>query len=80
MLFDFGRERRLSFWMVNTIIPLDLAYIDADGLVVDTYRLVPETRDRMSSTAPARYAIEVNAGVLSAIGLKRGDQVQIPTE
>lgn len=80
MLFKFGREQRLAFWMANTYIPLDLVYLDGDGVVVDTYRLVPESRERIRSTAPAQYAIELNAGVVSKIGLKRGDKIEIPME
>jgi hypothetical protein len=80
MIFVFDHSRELSFWMKNTIIPLDIAYLESDGTVVKTYTMAPldERVGQYSSGRPAQYAIEVNAGVWSAIGLKPGDRVAIP--
>lgn len=82
MLFVFDFSTRGSFWMKNTIIPLDIAYIAADGRVVSTYTMTP-LDDRSNQYAPAdlyRYAIELNAGQLERLGVKPGDILQIPAE
>lgn len=81
MLFVFDHEQYLSFWMKNTIIPLDVAYLTTDGTVVSTYTMSPlDTRiGQYRSDAPARFAIEVNAGVWAELGLEPGDQVDIPS-
>jgi uncharacterized membrane protein (UPF0127 family) len=81
MLFVFEREGRRSFWMKNTIIPLDIAYLDSDGVVVSLYTMAP-LDDRMgqyASRQPAQFVIEVNADVLGQLGVKEGDRIEIPT-
>ncbi len=81
MIFVFDRERVLSFWMRNTVIPLDIAYLDSDGVVVSIHTMAP-LDDRMGqyrSGAPAQYAIEVNAGLWGRIGLRPGDVIEIPS-
>ncbi len=80
MLFVFDYDHYLSFWMKNTIIPLDIAYIDADGVIVSIHTMAPlDTRPgQYRSAAPARYALEVNANLLGELGIKKGDQVVLP--
>lgn len=81
MIFVFDHVQTLTFWMKNTIIPLDIAYLDSDGMVVATYTMAPldERQGQYSSGSPALYAIEVNAGVWGRIGLRAGDVVEIPS-
>ncbi len=80
MLFVFDRPVRGSFWMKNTIIPLDIAYIATDGIVVAMYTMIP--LDTRSNAYPPgalyRFAIEVLANRLSGLGLKVGDRLDIP--
>lgn len=80
MLFVFDREKPLSFWMKNTIIPLDIAYLDADGVVVSKYTMAPldTSFNKYPSVDPAQFAIEVNADVFSDLGLTAGDVIEIP--
>jgi len=80
MLFVFDREKHLSFWMKNTIIPLDIAYLDSDGVVVSKYTMAPldTSFNKYPSIEPALYAIEVNADVFSDLDLKKGDVIEIP--
>jgi len=80
MLFVFDRERTLNFWMKNTIIPLDIAYLDSKGVVVRKYTMAPldTSYNRYPSVEPALYAIEVNADVFSDLGLEVGDVIEIP--
>lgn len=72
MLFVFPGEQPQSFWMKNTLVPLDIAYFRADGSWVSSARMEPCTADPCAtypSAAPARYALELPAGGLgSAIG------------
>ncbi len=80
MLFVFEFERNLSFWMRDTIIALDIAYLDSKGTVVATYTM-PPLDDRLGqyvSGSPARFAIEVNANVLVELGVEPGDAIDIP--
>ena len=68
MLFVYPEERYLRFWMRNTLFPMDILFLDASLKVVDMQRMVPEPGvppgelTVYSSAAPARYALEVNAG------------------
>ncbi len=80
MLFAFDREQRLNFWMKNTIIPLDIAYVTTDGRVTAVHTMAPldDRYGQYPSGEPARFAIEVNAGVWREIGLASGDRVEIP--
>lgn len=82
MLFVYEEERVLSFWMKDTLIPLDIVFIDGERRVVDVQTMEPEldvaTRDLTvyRSTEPARYALEVNAGVAEELGLMAGMVVE----
>lgn len=80
MLFVFNRSVRDAFWMKNTIIPLDIAYIALDGTIVTIYTMAPlDTRSGVyAPTAPYRYAIELNAHRFADMGVKAGDRVEIP--
>lgn len=75
MLFVFSSERTQSATMANTRIPLDIAYLDSDGLVVKTYTMTPfDTRLGVyASGEPVKYAIEVNAGQWAELGVKAGE-------
>lgn len=77
MLFVFETTRVLSFWMRNTFIPLDIAFIDAAGLIVDIQRMEPlDESKQYISAVPALYALEVNAGWFEKNGVKQGSKVQ----
>ncbi len=82
MIFVFEFEQHLSFWMKNTIIPLDIAYLDSAGKVLAIHTM-PALDDRTglySSGSPARFAIEVNENVWAEIGLEVGDTIALPEE
>jgi uncharacterized protein len=78
MLFVFDNESPLSFWMYNTITPLDIAYISADGRIVKTYTMAPMETRTYPSIEPAMYALEVRAGLFAELGITAGQQVEIP--
>jgi uncharacterized membrane protein (UPF0127 family) len=76
MLFVFQREDRLAFWMKNTPIPLDIAFIDAQGRILEIQEMKPLDTTVYHSRQPALYALEVNAGWFQKHGIKVGDKVQ----
>ncbi len=80
MLFVFPREAGLAFHMRNTYVDLDLAYIAADGRIIEIARLHAHRRRPVYSREPARFALEVPAGWLAAHGITEGDRVTIPPE
>ena len=80
MLFVFGQEQVRSFYMKNTLIPLSIAYIDAEGRIVDIQDMEPLDETSRRSAAPLRYALEVNQGFFEEHGIEVGDTVEIPEE
>lgn len=79
MVFAFKEEQFLSFWMRNTLVPLDIAYCDAKGKVVTTYTMkaLDETSD-YSSKAKAKFVIELKAGTIKKLKIDVGDRFEIP--
>lgn len=76
MLFLFPRATPQMFWMRNTLIPLDIIYIGADGRVVSISRNVqPLDESGAPSSGPAKYVLELAAGRAAQIGLLPGDRV-----
>lgn len=77
MLFVFEFSRIQSFWMRNTFIPLDIAFIDSEGKIVDIQQMEPidESKNYISA-APALYVLETNAGWFERHGVKVGDMVK----
>jgi uncharacterized protein len=78
MIFVFPEERDRGFWMENTLIPLDILYLDAKGTVVSIKTMKPKDRTSVPSDGPAMYAIELNAGVAAKTGVKPGDVIPLP--
>lgn len=78
MIFVFPDEQQRSFWMKNTRIPLDIAYLDKTGKVVSIKQMKPFDLTGVDSEKPAKYAIEFNVNVASQAGLKVGDMVKLP--
>ena len=77
MLFDFGRSEPVSMWMENTLIPLDMLFIAADGRVVNiAQRAVPMDRTPIPSKGPVKGVLELAGGTASRLGLKAGDVIQ----
>ncbi len=76
MLFIFDRDDYRSFWMKNTVIPLDMIFANSDFEIV-TIRKNTKPYDLSSypSTRPAKYVVEVNAGFCNKYGIKVGDKI-----
>jgi uncharacterized protein len=63
MLFVFDREQALNFWMKDTSLPLSIAYIGKDGVILDILDMKPfDISVTYPSSRPARYALEMNRG------------------
>ena len=76
MVFDFGRAQIVNMWMRNTILPLDMIFFDGAGKVVHiAVDTTPFSLDIISSEKPAKFVLEVNAGIAKKYGLNVGDQV-----
>jgi uncharacterized membrane protein (UPF0127 family) len=79
MLFDYGSEQPVSFWMKNTYIPLDMVFIKASGEIIHiAKRTVPQSLTPVPSPEPVRAVLEVNAGVTDKLGISTGDTVLHP--
>ncbi|OFW98188.1 MAG: hypothetical protein A3D94_19240 [Alphaproteobacteria bacterium RIFCSPHIGHO2_12_FULL_66_14] len=79
MLFDFHQEQPVTFWMKNTLIPLDMIFIAADGTIRHIHsNAVPLSTDTIPSKFPVRGVLEINGGNAKLLGLKPGDKVKHP--
>lgn len=77
MLFDFFQEAPVSFWMKNTVIPLDMIFIAADGTVKTIHvNARPMDPTSIPSEVPVRFVVEIAGGRSQEIGLKVGDRFE----
>ena len=83
MLFIYNESSYLSFWMKNTLIPLDILFIDANKKIIDIQTMTPCVKDPCFiyiSKYPAQYALEINAGSSKKLGIQVGDQLNFFTK
>jgi uncharacterized membrane protein (UPF0127 family) len=79
MLFVFQQRRVLTFWMHNTCIPLDMLFIDHDGVIVGIEENIPTMNDDTYHVGcPSLYVLEVNAGWARRHGVRAGQRVTLP--
>jgi uncharacterized membrane protein (UPF0127 family) len=79
MLFDFGRDQPVAFWMHNTYISLDMMFIRSDGRIMRIEENAEPLSDRLiPSGAPVRVVLEVIGGTAQQLGIKAGDRVINP--
>ena len=77
MLFIFVVDQQGPFWMKDTLIPLSIAFIAADGRILEIQDMAPMTEELHRPAQSYRYALEVNQGFFSRNGVNPGDQVEI---
>jgi uncharacterized membrane protein (UPF0127 family) len=75
MVFVFERAEPQAFWMKNTFIPLSIAFIGADGRIINVDDMAPQDETTHWSKGPARYALEMRKGWFGERGIKPGDSV-----
>jgi len=76
MLFIFDNEEVQSFWMRNTLIPLDMIFVNAHKEIVTIHKNTPVLSDEsFASDKPALYVIELNAGTCDSLNIKKGDLI-----
>lgn len=79
MLFDFSQTGPVAMWMKNTLIPLDMLFVAADGAIVNiAQRTVPQSLTPIPSAKPVRFVLEVAGGTTSRLGIKPGDKLLHP--
>ncbi len=78
MLFDFGSEQRITMWMKNTYLPLDMIFIGVDGRISRIAANTKPLSTSLISGGRARYVLEVNAGAARKLGITVGDRVSHP--
>jgi uncharacterized membrane protein (UPF0127 family) len=76
MLFVFPEIALHAMWMMNTYVPLSVAFLDRDGVIINIEDMQPQTQDTHPAARPARYALEVNQGWFRKRGIKPGDKVE----
>lgn len=75
MLFVFTEPERHSMWMMNTSIPLSVAFLDKDGAILNISDMLPYTVTPHRSAGAAKYALEVNLGWFRKRNVKSGSRV-----
>jgi hypothetical protein len=81
MLFIFDYQAGVSFWMKDTLIPLDMVFIDSSGRIGDIYKnATPLSEDVYTAKSPSKYVVELNGGYCDRYGIKIGDHTLIHVE
>ena len=79
MLFVYDRPRPLTFWMRNTLIPLDIIFLDESGRVLRVHEnAVPGDETTIPSGGDARAVLEINGGLARQLGLEPGVELRHP--
>ena len=78
MLFVYPQSRRHCMWMRNTPLALSVAFLDEDGDVLNVADMAPRSDARHCASAPARYALEMNAGWFQQHDIGAGTRIEIP--
>ena len=77
MVFPFAEQRVASFWMRNTLIPLDMIFIRADGTITNIEaNTVPLSEEPVMSYEPVTAVLEIPGGRSAELGIKAGDTVK----
>jgi hypothetical protein len=76
MLFVYGTAEVRSFWMRNTRIPLDIAFIDSNNVILNIEQMEPQSDQNYYSRGPMMYALEMRQGWFEANGVGPGDRLE----
>ena len=76
MLFDFGTPQIVNMWMMNTLIPLDMIFIDTRGKIISiAANTRPMSTETISSGGQAKGVLEIGGGTARLLGIRPGDRV-----
>jgi uncharacterized membrane protein (UPF0127 family) len=76
MVFVFDQPNQQCMWMKNTLIPLSVAFVDADGAIVNIEDMQPQTHNSHCSKGQVLYALEMNLGWFKQRNIKAGTKIQ----
>jgi len=76
MIFPFTEERVATFWMKNTVIPLDIIFIRRDGSIAFVANAQPLALDLVSAYEPVTSVLEIAGGRAAELGIAEGDKVE----
>ena len=76
MLFIFPDVAMHGMWMMNTYVPLSVAFLDREGRIINIEDMKPQTQQTHSAAKPAKYALEMNLGWFAKRGIKPGAKVE----
>jgi hypothetical protein len=79
MIFVYEPPQYVAMWMKNTLLPLDMLFVDEAGCVVRAVRNArPESLDTIDASVPVALVVELKGGTTRALGVEAGDRVQRP--
>jgi len=79
MLFVYEQPQPVSFWMENTLIPLDMIFVDPTGLVTQVHENArPLDRTPIPGGDRVLYVLEINGGLAGVLGIAAGSQMRTP--
>ena len=79
MIFVYPEPQRASFWMRNTLIPLDMLFADASGMIVTVHAdAVPMDETPIPGGDGIQFVLEINGGLAARLGIQPGDAMQHP--
>jgi uncharacterized membrane protein (UPF0127 family) len=78
MIFPYDPPITATFWMKNTLVPLDMVFIRADGTIARIAHAVPLTLDPVSAGEPVAAVLEIRGGRAAELGIREGDRVEWP--
>ena len=76
MLFIFPDVAMHGMWMMNTFVPLSVAFIDSEGRIINIEDMQPQTQNTHSAAKPAKYALEMNLGWFAKRNIKPGAKIE----
>lgn len=83
MIFPYNKEGELPFWMKDTLIPLDMIWLNKNGKVIYFVTAIPQPQATLNqltiyqNSTPAQYVLELNAGDFSQLNLKMSDIIDL---
>jgi uncharacterized membrane protein (UPF0127 family) len=75
MIFPYDTPQQVSFWMKNTLIPLDMVFVRPDGTIARIENAVALNLEPVSSLEPVNLVLEIPGGRAAELGIKPGDRV-----